>query len=509
MSKALLSLHVHLLGWLTHLPGDEIDQIIVGRFVMLACLSGTCLLLYALARTFFSPVASLVAVLAFASSGYTMVHGASFRADPMAAAFIMLSLALMARCPPTRGWALLAGVAAAVAGMITIKVVLYAPAFIGVAVWRLRTSAERRRIFWWLGGIAAAAAAAFAGLYLLQLGLVDRASIAATQASLNNAAQTTLLGAGLLPRLRYIGHAALVSPVQTLLLGGGLIGVSLAIVRARGDERMRLFAIACCAANLLCLLFYRNAFPYFFPFILPPAMLLAAWVIDWSPLLKRPSSQIFLSAALLIPAMLVAYGSTHRPYHPQRAIVSAVHQIFPQPVKMIDHSHMIGSFPKRGFFMSTWGMANYRAGKPIFAGILARETVPLLLLDHLSLAEAVGAEGKVRLPPDQILLDEDRAILSQNYVPHWGPIWVAGKRLHPLGPSGAFDILIPGPYTLEGGTMIIDGKRVIGGDVVVLGRGRHRFETQSRDMRVLRWGKKLAKPAAPAPPGPRLFNAFF
>jgi hypothetical protein len=38
---ALQRFHVHLLGWLTSIPGNEIDQIVVGRFVMLLCEAGT------------------------------------------------------------------------------------------------------------------------------------------------------------------------------------------------------------------------------------------------------------------------------------------------------------------------------------------------------------------------------------------------------------------------------------------------------------------------------------
>ena len=169
ITSALQSLHVQLLGWITSLPGNEIDQIIAGRFVMLAFLSGTCVLIYQLARQFFSPAASMVAVLAFAAPGPTIIHGASFRADPISAFFIMLSLVTLAKGRMSPGPMLLAGTSAAIAAMITIKVGLYAPAFLGIAVWRLREKGQRNQVLQWLAGAALTAAVVFAALYFLQV----------------------------------------------------------------------------------------------------------------------------------------------------------------------------------------------------------------------------------------------------------------------------------------------------------------------------------------------------
>ena len=289
MGWALQSLNVHLLGWITSLPGNEIDQVIAGRFVMLAVVTGTCVLIYQLARQFFGPAASAIAVLAFASAGPTIIHGASFRADPISAFFIMLSLVTLAKGKTSLGPMLLAGASAAIAAMITIKVGLYAPAFLGIAVWRLREKGQRNQVLQWLAGMALTAAVVFAALYFLQLWLIDKSSNGATQTLLGNAARTTLMDAGFLPARFYMLLAVLTSPVQTIFLVAGAIGVLLAFVGNSTPDRARLFAIGGCGATLLCLLFYRNAFPYFFPFIFPPAMMLVAWIVDWSMILKRPT----------------------------------------------------------------------------------------------------------------------------------------------------------------------------------------------------------------------------
>jgi hypothetical protein len=503
-------LHVHLFGWITHLPGNEIDQVVAGRFVMLAFLTGTCALIYKLCRGFFSPAASTVAVLAFVSAGPTIVHGASFRVDPISAFFIMLSLVTLARGKVSIGTMLLAGAAVAVSAMITIKVGLYAPAFLGIAVWRFGEEDRHGNILKWLAGTAATAGVAFAILYLLQLGLIEKASNSGSRALLGQAAQTTILKAGWLPNWNYTVRTASIAMTQTILIVAGAIGVILALIQARGPERFRLFAIAGCGSTLVCVLFYRNTYPYFFPFILPPAMLLVAWLVDWSKLTRRPLWLSALGMILLVPAVLVAVAWLQRVRPPQRQIVEAVHRIFPQPVPMIDGMHTIGSFPKRGFFMSTWGVATYRTGKPIFASILQREAVPLLLVDSPVLSEAVGdsAPNGPQRAADRPLFDEDRAILRQNYVRHWGPIWVAGKRLDPHTASRQFELLIPGIYTVEGGNLSIDGETVPDGGQVTLARGVHRFEAGSAGIRTLRWGKTLYRPPGPAPDVP-FYNPFY
>ena len=65
----------------------------------------------------------------------------------------------------------------------------------------------------------------------------------------------------------------------------------------------------------------------------------------------------------------------------QRAIVAAVHQVFPGPVPYLDHSGMIGSFPKANGFMSSWGVSSYAAaGVPFMPAALERRP-PLLLVN--------------------------------------------------------------------------------------------------------------------------------
>jgi hypothetical protein len=79
------------------------------------------------------------------------------------------------------------------------------------------------------------------------------------------------------------------------------------------------------------------------------------------------------------------------------------------------------------------------------------------------------------LPPELTLLAEDAAVLRENYVPYWGPLHLAGKRLE-LAPGEPleFDLLVQGVYVLEDGTSVfLDGTRRDPGEQVELSTGRH------------------------------------
>lgn len=488
LAMALQSFHVHLLGWVTAIPGDEIDQVEAGRLFMLTCFAVTCFFVYSLSRLFASRMAALVAVLVFASAGYSIVHGASFRADPLAAFLAMASLVLIARgngpvC------AVVAGLLAGAAGMITVKVILYAPAFLGIAAWRLLKADDSRRIMVRLGVSAVSAVACFAILYFIQLGLLPEDVSEVARPGLGNAAETQV-SAGLAPRRKEMTQFVFQSPLQTVLLITGL-GLSIAMLRDRA-HRAAAIAVLGCGATLLCLILYRNAFPYFFPFILAPSAILAAWAAHHVGALGKHA--LLLTVGLVAPAVAVAAKWSNHDQSVQQQLVSEVHRMFPEPVAYIDRNSMIASFPKKGFFMSTWGMQNYRrAGTPVLADVLASDTVPLVIANGPALQNAFGElDG---LSPALALLDEDKETLRANYIHHWGPLWVAGKAVQATPRGTRVDILVPGTYTVEGATALIDGLQVGPGQSVSLQRGQHLL--RSSDRVTLRWGTHLRRPAEP------------
>ena len=491
LTKALQTVHVHFLGWLTGIRGGEIRQIEVGRLFMLLCEAGTCITIYLLARTFFSHTASCLAVLAYVSAGFTIIHGASFRTDPLAAMLIMSALVSTARAPLGFGSSFGAALAAALAAMVTVKVVFYAPAFLAISAWRWRTAEDPRRYSRWMVLTAVTAVMIAAALYLIHLLSLPGGATAASNEMILGSARTTIFEAGFAPRVHEIIQWALFSPFHAPILLFAACRVVVGLAREEGQPRIVCWVVVSCAAPLLSLLFYRNAFPYFFAFVLPPAMLLVAWISDRVPLLKKYA--IVLALGLTAPAIVIAVYWSGRDHRAQEQLIAVVHEMFPKPVPYIDRNSMISSFPKRGFFMSTWGMLNYQRNQPLFARVLEGDIVPLLILNSPTLENAVGLRAAI--DPSRSLSEQDREILRRNFIPHWGPIWVAGQRVEVTPAGQSLEIKIPGTYTIELAAVEIDGRHLAQGDTATLSRGTHSLRSDIRAIVTLRWGDHLPRPA--------------
>ena len=113
-------------------------------------------------------------------------------------------------------------------------------------------------------------------------------------------------------------------------------------------------------------------------------------------------------------------------------------------------------------------------------------------------------QDELRAMGEYPLFEEDFATLRDNYVHHWGTLYVAGKRLALSAEPMSFEILIPGRYTLESaGEVLIDGQSYPAGSTLALTAGAHTIEGLEVGLGevVLRWGEDLYRPAAPPPPG--------
>src|SRR3546814_11490713 len=101
--------------------------------------------------------------------------------------------------------------------------------------------------------------------------------------------------------------------------------------------------------------------------------------------------------------------------------------------------------------------------------------------------------------PARELIDADASALREGFIPHWGPLWVAGRHFPAGRDARDFTIYAPGRYTVEGAAARIDGELLASGRVVELTRGTHRFEPAaavSMGEPQLRWGAHLTKTTA-------------
>jgi hypothetical protein len=181
----------------------------------------------------------------------------------------------------------------------------------------------------------------------------------------------------------------------------------------------------------------------------------------------------------------------------QRETVAAVRSIFPQPVPYIEGFGVLADYPRVGFFMSSWGVENYRrAGQPVLSTLVARHQPVFVLADSPSLYAAL-APG-VEVDPDRAFLPEDTRFLRANYIHHWGMVFVAGKHLRSAEAAAGFDVAIAGAYRLEADApILIDGNSVAPGDSIALSAGAHRVGFGGSAEATLRWAQASTVPALP------------
>ncbi len=506
LSDLLQTFHVHLFLWLAALPTDEIGRIVVARLVMLACEAGTLVLIFRIARRYASPIAALSAVAAYATCSNVIVHGASFRFDPLATFIMMAAVALLVARPLRWHQAMIAGLLVAVGGLVTIKAVFYLPVVLAVALQQLAEAEDRARTFHRLvaGGLAACMALA-ALLVAHAMSLQSPPPVARPEAQLAYSVSSMIhlgLSAWAIPYL-------LDSVAKNLILWLGIaagVGVCLRRLARPGADRLRAAVLLLFFFPVVTILFYRNAFPYFYVFALAPAAVLVAVAVD---ALAWPAAR--LTPYIVLTCILAVVGGVRSlpgGQDAQRATLAAVHRIFPTPVAYIDRCSMVAEFPKVGFFMSTWGIETYRAtGEPSFAELLRSRQPVFVLANSPTLAAALGESP---VPQPLSLVSDDATTLRQNYVHHWGAIWVAGKTFATVGSAPEpFAIAVAGDYTVESAIAVnIDGRAALPGAVVNLGQGPHTVSAgDDAGPVVLRWGDHLLVPEAAAPVG-ALFNGF-
>ena len=465
----LQTFHVHLFGWVTALSGDEMVQVTAARSVVAALLLCTTALVYATARAFVAARFALLGSLAFLASGFVVGHGASFRPDPIAACLLMTALYIGFASRLTRWQIALAALGVAVAGLVTIKAVLFAPAFVAVLVHRW---GERHLPVKALSAIVTTGALYLALLSAHHALLVENGGDAVDAAT--RAVRATVLAGELVPRASTVSMWGILSAGSLPLVLAGLVG---------GRRRALVCALLVCP--ILSVLFYRNAYPYFFPFIAPPLMIVAA--IGARSLARRKGALGLAMMLMSASAGSQVWMSAGEDQRVQSETIALVHRVFPDPVPYIDFNAMIASFPKVGFFMSSWGLDNYRrAGVPVFEDIIASHAPPLLLTNGGALSAAMF--GFDEYSRRHGLFEADVAALRRNYVRYWRDVWLAGRSFEVDEHALLFEITIPGTYRVDAKeSVVIDGVTVEPGQVIDLAGGTHTVSSSTAQDLTMMW----------------------
>lgn len=488
LSQPLQSFLFRVFGWLPALPGTEIDHIIAGRIVMFACEIVTAAMTALVAARFSNRTAGLLCALCYLSAGYVMQHGFSFRPDPIDAALLMSALCILTYTElgliPLAGFGLLLALAA----MFTIKCVLYAPAFLGIAWLRWHEHKYRWAYPIRLAVAGSLAMAFFALLYAYNSQMVVAGSKTGETLLKNSWQEMVHIGVPVF--WPYMVRAALLSQVFVVLL----VLLPFALWNAHLSRPAKA-AIAGLLLPVTALYFYNNTLPYFYAFILPPVA--AACAVSIATVTRRYHAALL---AVLFAGSAVAVwkiepgGIIDR----QRTLLAAAQTMFPAKISYFGFSAMLARDRKANVYMTPWGDDLYKHGAvPSMRATMQREAVPLAIESGWMFTHLLRTKDTV---PE--FLPADAAALRATYLPFWGPFWVAGKIIPANARRENATFLVPGPYALSGGAVEIDGRTLYPGQAVKLDRGSHRLTAIGGKMARLTWGDHLHKPAEPPPPRP-------
>lgn len=492
--------HVILYGWLTRAGGTEIDQILIARVCQLALFSGALFFLYRLTTSVSNRKSGLISVFLVLTYSDMLVHAYSFRYDTICLFFTLLSIYAI-WCKERWAWFWLGGASLAISTLISIKTSLYAPAFLGIAVIQITKPGEQSHFLKLHAGFLFAFSLVLLvgfGAQLVQGGeaIGNSDGIGRLHTRLSHIAYSMFFREGVFPQLDYFIRGLSQNSGHWILIGLGC-AVALAAPYWRNKNiRNSMFGLVL-VTPVLTVLVYRNAFPYFYVYVLPPAFVVAAAGIHKlsvaaSKHSSRASVVIFIAPILFsFSTALMFLTLQHREgIAKQVSVLEAVHTLFPVPVAYLDAYGMVSSFPRFGPFMSTWGMRTYREKEePALSRIIHEHEPKFLLNNHRAFFATPHPNQSDQ--ENHVLLPTDREILKEAYIHHWGPIHVAGKhiRLPAEGQPLTFLIHISGPYTLEASEeVVIDRTKMKPGGTIVLEQGIHVISSGQPGMATLRWG---------------------
>lgn len=505
LKEPLQTAFVHGFHWVSAISSNEVDQVVAARMIMFAIAASTVFLIFAIARQFMPLHAALFAALCFAAYTYTVRQGASFRTDTIAAGVLMTALWVIVTRALSWYRAAFAGGLIGLAGMITVKAIFYAPVIATILLLNLVSPGPKGPAFRYGLTVAVTALAVFGVCFAAHW-----TSLADSNSALVFLERTTgkTMGSGtnhVLAEYFFAGVAQ--NPVFWIALVFGLLAILLRM--PQGTDRVTGPRMLSFSLILGSLLIYSESYPYFYPFILPPvAVLCGAWLMAFSQVIGQ---RLALLGAVAVTAhfCLTLPGLLAQNNHGQRQTLDVVHKMFPDPVPYIDRTSMVSAFPKKGPFLSVWGMTQYYdKGEAEIAAVIKQDQ-PLFVVANRHMLEFENlVPERAGINHFGFLLPDIEA-LRNNYIQHWGRIYVAGKEVElDAGVPKNFLIQISGPYTLETiGQVRLNGQVYSAGAVVDLPAGQHRLSSETSRTVTLRWGKDLYLPEE-LPPSDRLFTGF-
>ena len=500
LDLVLQTIYFRAFTWLPATSNNEVSQIVAARLVMLACLGASSAFIYSICRKFTTKTAALLSLILFLTMTYVFRNATSFRTDMLVT--VILMGALWCLITPVLTWkrVLISGVSLGLAGMVTIKAIFYTPIIATTLLAHWGYSNWRFSIFLKSATTGAVALLTFISLYILHgFGLEPSTS----SAFITNSVSSSLFEAGMLPQKKAFSIALTSNPLVFIIL---LLGMCRSLLNiSEPKKRWANLVALSCIIPFLTIIFYRHAHPYFYTFMLAPATLLVAIGLNVSWIKRKIVVTSLLILALFASTVSITLRSLSQNLDTQKQVLDTIHKLFPNPTPYIDRCAMIASYPKFGLFMSHWVMGDYyKTNKGIMKDILISNQPKFIL------ANIGGLKlDKITTDTDRRLLKADEELLQDNYIPHWGPVYVAGKTVQINGGKPTdFQIYIAGHYGVEAMYPLeINGSTYQSGDIINLKQGVQNLSSRKTQTLTLRWNK-LEYPNT-SPPQKKLFHGFY
>jgi hypothetical protein len=500
--SSINSFHVHFFSWVRFLNQNEVIQIIYARMVMFLLFAGTCINLFLVGRYYLDKVSSLFSVLCYISFVFSVVNGASFRHDTIATFLFLFALYLFITKKKSITYNVIAGIGIAAALAFTIKSAIYLTVPGAFILIRLIKRNRLREIIIPTSGFILALFFGFLIISEFHVTSVGTSLPQKVQAA-SRAYSNFVFFDQLFPQFEIFKILLRVDWIIWLFLAAGIILYFFDCLKSK--QIIKNICVVVLLFPLFSILFYRNAFPYFYVFAIPTATLFCGFTVKKLTDIVRIKNHVICLLVIIIFSGVVFknfitwYSAfSNKQIIGQKQTIDAIHQMFPNAVLYIDGCSMVSSYPDLGFFLSSAGMEAYlKMGKPVMEKSLNSKK-PLFLVanvPHLNLHSDTPAKSDTNLK----LLTEDWQTLRSYFIHHWGPVWVVGKRFefNSENEKQRFRIDVPGLYTLEGNkNVLIDGTLIRAGDVITLEAGEHSISNDGTIGAInLRWGDNLYKPS--------------
>jgi len=329
--------HVLFFSWIPMISSNEVNQVISARMVLFCLLVGSSVFIYRIGILFLNKSGVLFSLLCYLCLSNMMIHAASFRADPICSFLFIASVYLMLS-HKARPFAMAGcGSLMALSLMISIKASFHLFTLGLIFLCFIIQFQDKKRTLVYLGY--------FSAVFFIFLGLIfffhQFGKVTAVGSNpfvfAAQAAKKVIFQAGFFPARGFFAISLYENATVWVLTFIGIgIWIKEVFIFKDGLPYCIPFAFL---FPLLTLFFYRNAFPYYYVFIMAPAIIFAGKVIHMAMEDFRKSSStlhIFFAGLfifLVFFQFVINFSKIpHNEAADQRIFFDQIHQIFPRPV---------------------------------------------------------------------------------------------------------------------------------------------------------------------------------